>query len=72
MIPAIITRPGAASRRGETAAVAESLGPFREVRLCRFNLFLQFGDGTGDEGNGQFPLRIGRRPAVPVAGHGFD
>ena len=51
---AIITRPGAASRRAETAAVREALSPHREI--CELTA-----PGTLDGGD---VLRIGRRLLV--------
>jgi dimethylargininase len=41
---AIITRPGAISRRDETAAVAEALKPFRELRFVEAPATLDGGD----------------------------
>jgi dimethylargininase len=41
---AIITRPGAESRRGETASIAEALKPFRELRYIREPATLEGGD----------------------------
>jgi len=55
---AVITRPGAASRRGEAAAVAEALVPFRRVSSM-------VAPGTLDGGD---VLRIGRRLFVGQSG----
>jgi dimethylargininase len=41
---AIITRPGAASRRGETESIAQALAPFRELRYIREPATLEGGD----------------------------
>lgn len=41
---AIITRPGAESRQGETAAVAETLGAYRQLRFLRAPAALDGGD----------------------------
>ncbi len=41
---AIITRPGAESRRGETASIALALGDFRELRYIREPATLEGGD----------------------------
>jgi dimethylargininase len=41
---AIITRPGAESRRGETASIAQALSPFRELRYIREPASLEGGD----------------------------
>ena len=41
---AIITRPGAESRRGETASIAQALSPFRELRYIREPATLEGGD----------------------------
>jgi dimethylargininase len=60
---AIVTRPGAPSRRGEAASVAAALGGYRELRVMR-------GPGTLDGGD---VLRIGRRLLVGLSarsGHG--
>jgi dimethylargininase len=48
---AIITRPGAASRRGESAAVAEALRPHRELIYLPDSMTLDGGDvlRVGDE-----------------------
>jgi dimethylargininase len=41
---AIITRPGAESRRGETESIAQALAPFRELRHLREPATLEGGD----------------------------
>jgi dimethylargininase len=41
---AIITRPGAESRRGETVSIAQALLPFRELRYIREPATLEGGD----------------------------
>jgi len=41
---AIITRPGAESRRGETETIAQALAPFRELRYLRAPATLEGGD----------------------------
>jgi len=41
---AILTRPGAASRRGETTSIAQALAPFRELRHIRESATLEGGD----------------------------
>jgi dimethylargininase len=41
---AIITRPGAESRRGETEGIAQALSPFRELRYIREPATLEGGD----------------------------
>jgi dimethylargininase len=41
---AIITRPGAESRRGETAGIAQALSPFRELRYITEPATLEGGD----------------------------
>ena len=41
---AVITRPGAASRRGETQSIAQALAPFRELRYIREPATLEGGD----------------------------
>jgi dimethylargininase len=41
---AIITRPGAASRRGETESIAQALSDFRELRYIREPATLEGGD----------------------------
>jgi dimethylargininase len=41
---AIITRPGAASRRGETASIASALAPFRELRFIEAPAQIDGGD----------------------------
>jgi len=41
---AIITRPGAESRRGETEGIAQALAPFRELRYIREPATLEGGD----------------------------
>jgi dimethylargininase len=41
---AIITRPGAESRRGETEGIAQALSPFRELRYIREPGTLEGGD----------------------------
>ncbi len=41
---AIVTRPGAASRRGETESIALALSPFRELRYIREPATLEGGD----------------------------
>lgn len=41
---AIITRPGAVSRRGETESIAQALAPFRELRYIREPATLEGGD----------------------------
>ncbi|NOT06652.1 MAG: dimethylargininase [Gemmatimonadales bacterium] len=53
---AVVTRPGAESRRGETASVAEALGKYREVRVMK-------GPGTLDGGD---VLRLGRTLYVGI------
>lgn len=55
---AIITRPGAASRRGECVAAAEALREYRDVREIR-------APGTLDGGD---VLRLGRRLFVGASG----
>ncbi len=55
---AVVTRPGAESRRGETAAVAEALVPHRRVTSIS-------APGTLDGGD---VLRIGRRIFVGLSG----
>ena len=59
---AVVTRPGAESRRGEAAAVAESLVPFRRVSTIA-------APGTIDGGD---VLRIGRRIFVGQSGRSND
>jgi dimethylargininase len=54
---AVVTRPGAESRRGEVSAVAEALRPFRELRHVR-------APGTLDGGD---VLRLGRRVFVGMS-----
>ncbi len=41
---AIVTRPGAESRRGETESIAQALAPFRELRYIREPATLEGGD----------------------------
>ncbi|MGA3201746.1 MAG: arginine deiminase family protein [Bryobacteraceae bacterium] len=41
---AVITRPGAESRRGETESIAQALAPFRELRYLRDPATLEGGD----------------------------
>lgn len=41
---AVITRPGAESRRGETESIAQALAPFRELRSIREPATLEGGD----------------------------
>jgi dimethylargininase len=41
---AIVTRPGAESRRGETDSIAEALSPFRDLRRIREPATLEGGD----------------------------
>jgi len=41
---AIVTRPGAESRRGETGSIAEALAPFRELQYIRAPATLEGGD----------------------------
>jgi dimethylargininase len=41
---AILTRPGAESRRGETAAIGEALAPYRELRFVHEPATLEGGD----------------------------
>lgn len=41
---AIVTRPGAESRRGETESIAQALSPFRELRHIRAPATLEGGD----------------------------
>ena len=41
---AIVTRPGAESRRGETVSVAEALAPFRDLRTIQEPATLEGGD----------------------------
>jgi dimethylargininase len=41
---AIITRPGAESRRGETASIAEALSPYRDLHFLREPATLEGGD----------------------------
>ena len=53
---AIITRPGAVSRRSETEAVAEALKPYRELRFIEF-------PGTMDGGD---VLVLGKRIFVGI------
>src|SRR5881394_4110676 len=48
---AVITRPGALSRRDETASVAEAIGPYRPLQHIR-------SPGTMDGGD---VLKVGRR-----------
>lgn len=55
---AIITRPGAASRRGETAAVAETLGAYRQLQWLAAPATLDGGD----------VLQLGRTLYVGVGG----
>jgi dimethylargininase len=59
---AIVTRPGAASRRGETAAVAETLGAFRQLALLHEPATLDGGD----------VLRLGRTLYVGVGARTND
>lgn len=59
---AVVTRPGAESRRGEAAAVAEALVPFRRVTAIA-------APGTLDGGD---VLRIGRRVFVGQSGRSND
>jgi len=54
---AVITRPGAESRRPETTAVAEALAPYREVVNIVF-------PGTMDDGD---VLRIGKSVCVGIS-----
>lgn len=55
---AVVTRPGAASRRAETASVAEALRPHRDLREIE-------APGTLDGGD---VLRLGRRIYVGIGG----
>jgi dimethylargininase len=55
---AVITRPGAASRRGETASVAAALGEYRQLKCIE-------APGTLDGGD---VLRIGQRVYVGMSG----
>ncbi len=41
---AVITRPGAASRQGETASIAQALAPFRELRFIEAPATVDGGD----------------------------
>src|SRR6202035_4804523 len=41
---AVITRPGAESRRGETESIAQALAPFRELRYIQAPGTLEGGD----------------------------
>jgi len=41
---AVITRPGAESRRGETGSIAHALAPFRELRTIRAPATIEGGD----------------------------
>ncbi len=54
---AIITRPGAESRRGETASIAEAMRSYRELRFIEPAATLDGGD----------VLRLGRRVLVGVS-----
>ena len=54
---AIVARPGAASRRGETASVAAALRPYRELRAIEPPATLDGGD----------VLRIGRRVFIGIS-----
>jgi dimethylargininase len=55
---AIITRPGAASRRGETESIAQALAPFRELRYIREPATLEGGD----------VIRVGKTLFVGLSG----
>jgi dimethylargininase len=55
---AVVTRPGAASRRPEAALIAPSLAPYRHVRWLQEPATLDGGD----------VLRLGRRLLVGVSG----
>lgn len=80
---AVITRPGAESRRGETALMAETLAPYRrlayieapatidggDVLVLDERIYAGLSERTNEAALGQL-RRLTRREVIPVAVHG--